>query len=85
MSVVAVEDTVDKVGAGLLALTLGAIGVHALGTAVWRRERDRRFPETSPSVPRSTEPRPPAYPDLAAEDEARREQSEGRTEGQEEA
>jgi hydrogenase small subunit len=85
VSVVAVEDTVDKVGAGLLALTLGAIGVHALGTAVWRRERDRRFPETSPSVPRSTEPRPPAYPDLAAEDEARREQSEGRTEGQEEA
>ncbi|NPV09569.1 MAG: hydrogenase small subunit [Anaerolineae bacterium] len=74
---VPVEDTVDRLGAGLIAVALGAIGAHALGTAAWKRARRRRFAQEDPVVSGAAEPMPPAYPDLTEEERAARRDQDG--------
>lgn len=63
VNVIGVEDTIDRLGVGAMALTLGAIALHAVGTTVWKRRREVAAAEAgadefAPHV------LPPAYPNL---------------------
>ncbi|NLT42072.1 MAG: hydrogenase small subunit [Anaerolineae bacterium] len=61
VNVIGVEDTIDRLGVGAMALTLGAIALHAVGTSFWKRRRSVSEAAASDSH-QAADMLPPAYP-----------------------
>lgn len=100
VDIIGVEDTIDRLGVGAMALTLGAIALHAVGTTVWKRRQsvaatrsheDDFTPHVLPpayptdvGAKDSTILEPPAYPEASDDKGARRNSPESTAPGKQE-